>query len=208
MQNRSHIKHLKAFLGEEIPMKSIIVFSERCTLKDIQIKSDDISVINRYDIVVEVSNICEKLPARLLSEKAVEDIYNRLYPYTQVDIVTKEQHITNIHNNLNEKYVQQAPTTTLKTGTSQEFAIEHPEITFMQSEFEKTENGTDNKILATTESATENDAEPKLLKCPKCNGDLILRTAMRGANVGNRFYGCSNYPKCKYVQNVINDTSK
>lgn len=35
MQNRSHIKHLKAFLGEQVPMRSIIVFSDRCKLKNV-----------------------------------------------------------------------------------------------------------------------------------------------------------------------------
>jgi ssDNA-binding Zn-finger/Zn-ribbon topoisomerase 1 len=42
--------------------------------------------------------------------------------------------------------------------------------------------------------------EMPILKCPKCNGELILRTAKRGENKGNSFYGCSNYPKCKYIQ--------
>ena len=50
MQNRSHIKYLKAFLGEQVPMRSIIVFSDRCTLKSVQIRSNDISVINRYNV--------------------------------------------------------------------------------------------------------------------------------------------------------------
>lgn len=40
MQNHSHIKHLQALFEEPIPMHSIIVFSERCTLKNITIKSD------------------------------------------------------------------------------------------------------------------------------------------------------------------------
>ncbi len=39
LQNQSHIRHLKAFLGESIETKSIIVFSERCTLKNIQVKN-------------------------------------------------------------------------------------------------------------------------------------------------------------------------
>lgn len=39
--------------------------------------------------------------------------------------------------------------------------------------------------------------------CPKCGSELVLRTAKKGANAGNQFYGCSNYPKCRYtVQNV------
>ena len=26
--------------------------------------------------------------------------------------------------------------------------------------------------------------------CPKCGAELILRTARRGMNAGNQFYGC------------------
>lgn len=39
-------------------------------------------------------------------------------------------------------------------------------------------------------------------KCPKCGNSMVLRTAKRGANAGNQFWGCSAYPKCKMVQNV------
>lgn len=38
--------------------------------------------------------------------------------------------------------------------------------------------------------------------CPKCGGSLVLRTAKTGPYAGNEFYGCSNYPKCKYIQNL------
>jgi restriction system protein len=33
--------------------------------------------------------------------------------------------------------------------------------------------------------------------CPDCGGDMVKRTAKRGANAGKEFLGCSNYPKCK-----------
>ena len=39
-------------------------------------------------------------------------------------------------------------------------------------------------------------------RCPKCGGSMILRTATRGRNAGNQFWGCSAYPKCKIVQSV------
>ncbi len=40
----------------------------------------------------------------------------------------------------------------------------------------------------------------EVLKCPECkSGTLILRTAKKGSKSGNSFYGCSNYPKCKFV---------
>lgn len=33
-------------------------------------------------------------------------------------------------------------------------------------------------------------------RCPRCGGELVLRNGMYG-----QFYGCSNYPKCKYILN-------
>ena len=38
--------------------------------------------------------------------------------------------------------------------------------------------------------------------CPKCGGALIRRLAKRGAMAGNAFYGCANYPKCRYAKNA------
>lgn len=33
-------------------------------------------------------------------------------------------------------------------------------------------------------------------KCPKCGGEMVMRTARSGAKRGGKFWGCSNYPKC------------
>nr|WP_255762635.1 NERD domain-containing protein [Halomonas alkalisoli] len=38
--------------------------------------------------------------------------------------------------------------------------------------------------------------------CPKCGSGMVLRTSKRGANAGNRFWGCSAYPKCREMQDV------
>jgi len=38
-------------------------------------------------------------------------------------------------------------------------------------------------------------------KCPRCNADMVRRTARQGANAGNQFWGCSTYPKCKGIVN-------
>ncbi len=38
--------------------------------------------------------------------------------------------------------------------------------------------------------------------CPKCGSQLVRRTAKKGNNAGNQFYGCSNFPKCRYIQNL------
>lgn len=33
--------------------------------------------------------------------------------------------------------------------------------------------------------------------CPRCQSPMVLRTARRGANAGDRFWGCSTYPECQ-----------
>ena len=39
-------------------------------------------------------------------------------------------------------------------------------------------------------------------KCPYCGNNLVIRTARNGPRAGKQFYGCSNYPKCHYLQNI------
>ena len=38
--------------------------------------------------------------------------------------------------------------------------------------------------------------------CPKCNGQMVLRTAKKGPNQGKQFWGCVNYPRCRGILNV------
>ncbi len=38
------------------------------------------------------------------------------------------------------------------------------------------------------------------VNCPECKtGTLVVRTASKGKNKGNKFLACSRYPKCKYI---------
>ncbi|MCB1070238.1 MAG: NERD domain-containing protein [Kiritimatiellae bacterium] len=39
--------------------------------------------------------------------------------------------------------------------------------------------------------------------CPHCNRPLVLRTAKRGDNAGQQFWGCSGYPSCRYMAKTI-----
>lgn len=41
----------------------------------------------------------------------------------------------------------------------------------------------------------QNISREKEIICPKCNGSLILRNGKYG-----QFYGCSNYPSCRYTK--------
>lgn len=33
--------------------------------------------------------------------------------------------------------------------------------------------------------------------CPECSSPIVLRTARKGSNAGNSFWGCSAFPKCR-----------
>ncbi len=37
--------------------------------------------------------------------------------------------------------------------------------------------------------------------CPKCGKALAVREARRGSNAGNKFWGCTGYPGCRYTEN-------
>lgn len=40
------------------------------------------------------------------------------------------------------------------------------------------------------------------LRCPYCGATLVLRTASKGKHAGKHFYGCSGYPKCRYIKDA------
>ncbi|MBU2870600.1 NERD domain-containing protein [Colwellia sp. E2M01] len=39
--------------------------------------------------------------------------------------------------------------------------------------------------------------------CTKCGSNMVLRKASKGKNAGNEFWGCSTFPKCREVMEVV-----
>ena len=37
-------------------------------------------------------------------------------------------------------------------------------------------------------------------KCPKCSSEMALRTAKSGEKVGSKFWGCTQFPKCRGIR--------
>lgn len=48
------------------------------------------------------------------------------------------------------------------------------------------------------------DAVEEKIICPKCGAEMVKRVATKGANAGETFYGCSNFPKCRGIINIKN----
>jgi len=164
-QNRNHIKWLGNYLGDKIPLYSIIAFSERCELKSVTVDSEDIKVIKRDYLYGTIRRIWEQTES-VLSEKEVNELYENLKKLTDVDDATKAAHIHSIE----EKYKRPAEKT--KTETHSE-PVGAEEV-----------NGGTKRV------------------CPRCGRELVLRTARKGGHVGEQFWGCSGFPKCRYAESV------
>ena len=138
-QNKGHIDALKNILNKpDIRYYSMIVFSDRCKLKEITITSPDTYAVHRYDLRRHITTVW-KWDADCLSEEEMNDIFVKLLPFTNKTEAEKYVHVQQIKEKLSS----------------------------------------DN--------------------CPHCGKPLVLRTAKKGANAGNQFYGCSGYPSCRYT---------
>ena len=54
------------------------------------------------------------------------------------------------------------------------------------------------------ETTNSKVAESKSVEivCPKCGAPMVKRKAAKGNNVGQVFYGCSRFPRCRGIVNV------
>lgn len=178
-QNRTHIKWLRQYVGETVPLFSIIAFSERCELKKVTVASEDVKVIKRDYLYGTVRRIWDS-SADVLTDDEVEKLHEKLEELTHVDEATKEAHIHSIE----ARY---------KKGKKE--IIEEAEQETASEIETKTETKTEAKPLS------ENEAGDKMI-CPRCGKELVLRTARKGENAGKQFYGCSGFPKCRYIHEL------
>lgn len=47
--------------------------------------------------------------------------------------------------------------------------------------------------------------EPFEKDCPKCSSNMVLKVAKKGKSVGNEFWGCSSFPKCRYIEQKVSE---
>jgi len=92
MQNSTHIKWLMNVLPEidKSVFYSIIVFSERCELKKINLTTDDHIILKRDYLL---RTFVGKINNEVLSDDAIESIYRKLYPYSQTSEAVRLAHI-------------------------------------------------------------------------------------------------------------------
>jgi restriction system protein len=57
--------------------------------------------------------------------------------------------------------------------------------------------------LTAAQTPNPSSQSPVVPQCPKCGAPMVLRTARKGAYAGQTFYGCSNYPRCQGIVNLV-----
>ncbi|MDE0318816.1 MAG: topoisomerase DNA-binding C4 zinc finger domain-containing protein [Acidimicrobiaceae bacterium] len=53
--------------------------------------------------------------------------------------------------------------------------------------------------MSTRGTAPNSTGDEAASSCPRCGSAMVLRTAKRGENAGNQFWGCSTFPKCRAI---------
>ena len=158
LQNEGHLRWLKNFLADRtLSLYSYIVFSDHCTLKDINLISRKHYVVKQHNLLSAVERNAAKAKSRLTPDK-IDKLFKKLYPLTQMDEAKKLAHIKNIK--------------------------------------QRTKNNSPTISTASTARI------PKVMLCPRCKGKLVMRTAAKGKHKGEKFLGCSNYPECRYLENL------
>lgn len=56
--------------------------------------------------------------------------------------------------------------------------------------------------VSTAERHRAHAASARVPVCPKCGAQMVLRTGKTGARKGQRYWGCGNYPACRYTRNL------
>lgn len=220
LQNKTHIRELSKLIEKDIPVFSVIVFSERCTLKNVTV-NDDVRVIKRENLLSTVTEICNNNPA-VLSAQKIDEIFNTLHPYTNASDDVKKRHIENIKTNYTKPKAEvsrDAPKANDKLPTINDvlptanddssatndalpMTVDNSSTTSNESTI--TTDATDTTDTTDESPKTYNTASENEVKhiCPKCGSELVLRTANKGKNAGKCFWGCSGFPKCRYTQDI------
>ncbi len=75
-------------------------------------------------------------------------------------------------------------------------------VSYLPSEATKTLELDVNSTLETPVTEEYDIQEEKT--CPKCSSAMVKKVAKKGKNIGNEFWACSAFPKCRYTE-VINE---
>ena len=119
--------------------------------------------------------------------------------YHPIVVFCGNAELKNINTNLPVIYKNQLYFTITERYKEKNISVEDMNNIVETLEYIKNSNRRENKyhIDNVQNNIAVKESNIELLKCPKCGGDLIIRNGKYG-----KFYGCSNYPSCKYTKKM------
>lgn len=173
-QNYKHLKVLQEALNLPIEqIHSVVVFVGESTFKTQM--PDNVTSSATFLKYIHSFN------KKIFTAAEVAELIQRINDLKlERGIKTGFQHRKFVRQIVNEKHVVNNPK--IKSAISNQIRVSK------------------NELLPQPEPVAEEIVEEKL--CPKCGAMMIQRTAKRGSHIGERFWGCSNYPKCRSVMKI------
>ena len=212
-QNKVHLKWLgKALTDDSLTIHSYIVFGSDCKLKNITLKDGDHHVLKVDDLLDEV-RINAHDTGNVMSGERIDAVYSRLVGYCTVDESVKKAHIEEVSRKKNETL--RVDSDTEKASPTESSAIaETPEKAIQPDEPAETPDSSESAAKTAPEPerasnlSTPVPSTPDAKICPVCGSKLVLRHATRGENKGRAFWGCSAFPRCRYIEAIPEDVNK
>ncbi|WP_201585705.1 NERD domain-containing protein [Psychrobacter jeotgali] len=219
-QNYLHIKTLADLLELDIRyFHSMIAFIGECELKTRDELPEQVLTSGMVSYI-------KKKQDKLLDEDEVQAIVKQIDSSRFIKSWrtnrTHKTYLKDKHSNLNTKLKSEIESSDkIKSRKahkrSDQVQVENPDAfikqptsaqlnsdnTIFPTPFEVSEP--ESKVIASHNVKPNNEAliSESIPACPKCQGEMIKRVAKKGIRQGQTFYGCSQFPKCRGVVNVM-----
>ena len=96
MQNATHIRSIRRLIDDRIPIYSVIAFSDKCTLKKVTVKNNNVLVTYYSQLAANLNQKLAETTQSTISQDLIKETYLKLLPYSQVSEQIKSEHIRNI----------------------------------------------------------------------------------------------------------------
>ncbi len=167
MQNESHIKILKDYVPENLPIYSVVVFSDRCSFSKLPELPKDVYVVNNFALNTLINNVLSNTE-HLISYRDVDSLQAALFQYSQVSDDVKAKHIEDVNKMLNEhKEIKNTQ------NQSKEYSLRDVLLQFRKFKSSKL-NVTENYIFSNEELDKLVDFKPLTVEELKQNSILPL----------------------------------
>lgn len=213
IQNKVHKKWLRQQLSDNsLPIYSYIVFGKNCVLKHIELKTNEQSVLNINNLYDEINKNFKAVGIKLTKEQ-IESVYSKLVIFTNVDTSVKIAHIKDVEvKRENRQFAghltkfKNSPIVQTEKSATNEYPEPQTELPESSDTPAVSVSEAINEPNLNDSVETRQDNNPVIDKiCPRCGAKLVIRIASHGKYAGNKFWGCSAFPKCRYIEEIASD---